>query len=452
MSLAQELAHNAAFGRLIETRPGITKRALHPLVCDLIMQCSLTTVGDAMKMYRDSQESQGPPAGFGSTSLYQSPCSAPRPSNILENPVENPSHMGGADAEEEEEVEREEVVREAQRKGREKRLKGEVKALRARESWRQDLIDAVREEFRRTPDLEVSAPLAQRSGGHKPRSLVLHLSDIHVGQLFSRAKSGGLGGYDLSVFEKRAHALTQKVTALTQDIRRSGPVDRLVLLFNGDLVDGRDIHPGHDIQSEGMGPQMRVGPEVMAQAVVAPLARLFPQVDVFATPGNHGRLGKKGQLDRVEDSMDLVFMDILKLRCQSASNITWHPWDKSYAWFTLHGHTYFVAHGDAFKSWMNLPTYGATNYKGRLESLINRKIDVLLCGHHHNPAHWATGFTNIVLNGSWVGTGEFGAFLGMGGPPVQKMILVTEDFACSTSYDLILEKREKCLTGAPVEL
>lgn len=326
----------------------------------------------------------------------------------------------------------------------------ENKEWRERAAINADLLDALRSEFAAQPKLTVTRPSSRYTGQRAPRTLVLHLSDIHVGQLFNREKNGGLGEYSLEVFTERTHRLTDKVAALHEDLQRSGAVDRLVIVFNGDLVDGRDIHPGHDHQSVGMAAQLRIGPEVLAQAMLAPLAERFHQIDVFACPGNHGRIGKKGQLDRVEDSLDLVFMDILKLRCSGMDNINWHAWDKYFAWFELHGHTYFCAHGDAFKSWLNIPIYGAERYKSRIESLINRKIDVMMVGHHHSPANWATAFTNVVMNGSWVGTGDFGSWLGMGGAPTQKMVLVSDDFACATVYDLILADKKECLTAKPV--
>jgi hypothetical protein len=223
-------------------------------------------------------------------------------------------------------------------------------------------------------------------------------------------------------------------------------------VLGGDLVDGRDIHPGHDHESVGIGLQLRVGPEVFARCLIGPLAAEFAEVEVVAFPGNHGRLGKKGQLDQVRDSLDLVFVDILELHCAGMANVTWHPRTTWFSYFTLHGHTYFASHGDNFKAWSGIPFYGAQRNKMNVESMINHTLDCILTGHHHTPAGFWRGYGKVIMNGSFVGASTFGSWLGYGGPPVQKLLLVDDTYACASEFDLILADVAECLTLEPLAL
>ena len=344
-----------------------------------------------------------------------------------------------------------EQIREEQRQRRLTEAERTAKEMGRIAANRADLIDEIRRDVEHQPVIYVQPPRPDRSP-RKPRSLILFLSDVHVGQLAVRSDLGGLGGYDLGVYEERIGRVADKTLAIADDLRAGGPVDHLVIVFGGDIIDGRDIHPGHDHQSIPMGAQLRRGSEIMARRLMAPLASGFPRITCYQIPGNHGRIGRKGQLTIAGDSLDLVFGDYLKFRCEGMGNIEWRPQETWFAHFTLHGHAYFAAHGDAFKSWAGTPFYGATRYMGRIQSMLHRPIDALLVGHHHSPASFGSGHSNIVMNGSVVGTGSFGSWLGFASPPVQKLILSSADYAAATVYDLILASRAESLTEVPDDL
>lgn len=331
-----------------------------------------------------------------------------------------------------------------------KSAREENKILLGASAKNDELLELMAENFKSQPEIEMIEYEEHVENGK--RSLVLFLSDIHTGQMYDDATGGGLGRYNLKIMQQRAKTLASKVVHIKEDLSRSAPVEHLVIIYGGDHIDGRTIHPGHDHESAGIVDQLRQGPEIMARLLMRPLAKAFNKVDVFAVPGNHGRMGRKGELNRVSDSLDLVFMDILQQRCSPLKNVTWHPWNSWFQWFKLHGHSFFVAHGDAFSSWLGIPFYGAQRYKQKVESLINEPLDVLMVGHHHSPAHWHTAFSNIIMNGSWVGTGNFGAWLGLGGAPTQKLVLVTDEYAAATTYDIILENRQVMLSAKPIVL
>jgi len=341
------------------------------------------------------------------------------------------------------------LAADVQRKGQERDLRVENRRLREELERRANLTDALRAELAATPILTIPRP--RISHDERPeRTLLAICTDVHTGQLYSG--DGGLGKYNLDEFARRASRYAEAIIQIAEDYRRSGPTERLVIVFGGDLVDGRLIHRGQAIQSEEMATQLNVGPRVMSEGVMAPLSEAFAHIDVFGCIGNHGRLGQKGEMARVGDSLDTVFMDILQLRCQGMPNITWHPRDLWYADFRLHGHRYFAAHGDNFKSWNAIPAYGAIRNKGRMEGITNSVIDVICTGHHHSAANLHVNHGLVVLNGSWVGASEFGTWLGMSGPPVQKLLSVTDRFPAAAIHDIYLVDPADCVTHEPIDL
>lgn len=329
-----------------------------------------------------------------------------------------------------------------------------ARALQAALADRADLIAAFHEAVAAYPRERVTAPLPApdvRLGGD--RTLVLFLSDIHIGQLFERVRGGGLGEYDLARFRLYVDRLVAKVLAVARDLRAAGPVRRLIVIWGGDLVDGRDIHAGHTLEATFIAVQIRVGVLTLSDLLVARFSAAFESVEMFGFPGNHGRQGKKGQLDYVRDSNDTIFLDWLEDRCCALSNVRWHPRDTWFSSFTLYGHWFLAAHGDSFKSFARIPFYGSMRYLSDLSALFHRPIDVLLCGHHHSSASFPKGFANIAMNGCWPGTSTFGSHqLGVGGPPVQKLLLVTPELPAATQYDLFLATRAEMLTHEPVNL
>jgi len=349
-------------------------------------------------------------------------------------------------------------IEKVQRQTQEEQLKRRIEEAKGEaEEWRkaavdqQDFLDSLRAVVEARP--AIKAPKPKPSTTHKDDvDLIAFISDVHVGQDFSIGDSGGLGEYNIASFMERAARYTDAILAFVKIYRRSFNVNRLIIIWGGDLVDGRTIHPGHEIQSEFIATQLDIGPQVMAQVVVQRLAAEIPHIDNFFTPGNHGREGRKGELHRVFDNFDTVFYNIVALHCRDLKHVVFHKAAQWYVDFRLRGHRYFASHGDNFKSWSGVPFYGATRNKGRMEGITNDMIDVIITGHHHAPANFHVNHGQVVMNGSWVGAGDFGTWLGMAGPPIQKLIVVHDDYPVMSVHDIYLVKPKDALTHKPIDL
>lgn len=278
------------------------------------------------------------------------------------------------------------------------------------------------------------------------------LSDVHCGQQLFSERSGGLGSYDLDQFRERARNYTRQVISVLLPLVEKGDLTRLVIDLLGDFPDGRTIHPGQAIQSVPYALQMAFGPEVIAQEVIYPLANLVPQIVIIQEPGNHGRTGDKGELDKVLDSSDTVFYHILQIRTEGLKNVVWIPNETWFSYYKIYDHCVFSEHGDTVKSQGDTVAQALLKRKRKMMDMVGGPIDLFTMGHLHCPTSVPQGYGYAVENGSWPGNTEYSMELGSASMPLQKLLLVTPDNPKFADYDLRLASKEEVITIQPAIL
>lgn len=310
-----------------------------------------------------------------------------------------------------------------------------------------DALDDIREGFRELPQLNV--PAVRTVIENKPHiTLVLPLYDLHIGHI----TNGPLGVTNEDTYITRCTTLAEDILTEIKAIKHTKAIDRMVILFGGDIVEGRTIFQGQAKESAPLRYQLTVGPEVMARNLITPLAKALPALDVFTVPGNHGRIGDKNEFDKTDDNLDIIFSHILQLRCENIKNITWHEPTTWFNYFAVYNHTFLAVHGDGFKSFGGVPFYGAVKYKDKLQDVLNSKFDVLIAGHHHTSAEWTRGVSKICLMNNWAGTSDYSATMALGGPPSQKMILVDPSNPMLAVYEFMIARYENAVQIEPVVL
>ena len=276
----------------------------------------------------------------------------------------------------------------------------EARELRQLASARAELLAALQYEYEREPVVTLPPPRA--TFGKIPAVVTLQLADVHGGQLMALDRGGGLGAYNLDVFCDRIDLLAAQTLRDLEMLRTQYDINQLILAAGGDLGDGACIYPNHPREAVGLAKQLRIIPRVLHERLLRPLAAAVPGIEFFGVPGNHGIVGgRKMPLDYVEDNLDIVIMDALRMRCEftGITNVRWHPWDTWYAYWQLWGHTFFLSHGDTFKAWLGIPFYGAQRAHSRVQSMLGTQIDCMLSNHHHSAAHFGSGMSYMSMKG-----------------------------------------------------
>jgi hypothetical protein len=178
---------------------------------------------------------------------------------------------------------------------------------------------------------------------------------------------------------------TEKVMELTAIQRAHHPVKEATLMFGGDMVEGIGIFPGQAYEVEAhLFEQLFEASRVM-ESMVASFAGFFEKVNVVCEFGNHGRIGRKGDMP-YGDNIDRVAYRITQDRTNHLKNVSWQQSDDWYQIVRIGNYEALLVHGDEIKSFGgNTPAFGILRKANAWSTgVVERFLDVYM-GHFHTP-------------------------------------------------------------------
>jgi transposase-like protein len=244
--------------------------------------------------------------------------------------------------------------------------------------------------------------------------LILHTSDLHMGERVDAGEIAGLNGYDEEVARTRMHRLFSAACTVGPRWMEETSCDGVLLTMAGDLVSG-DIHDELTRTNALVSnEQVRAVVEVYS-AGIAMLLRTYPKVHVVAVPGNHGRQTAKPTAKLAARlSYDILAADMLRDRLREEARVSWSIATGFDVTVPLYGRNIMVTHGD------RIGTGGGQGFAGPVLPIIRGgnkvrlqahsaglAVDLILMGHYHTSA----APPGILCNGSVVGLSEYGAGL-----------------------------------------
>ena len=252
---------------------------------------------------------------------------------------------------------------------------------------------------------------ARPSKGSKHReSIVLFLSDIHMGEVVSLSAMGGRNSYNMAIAAARLERYFQSVIKLGTEHWTGPPPDSIYLVLGGDLVSGEiheELAKTNDLQAI---PAVRVLAEALA-AGLSLLRQSFPSIpiNVISVPGNHGRTTKKPENKGFAiNSYDMLVGLLLEwwASTKGVKNVSFSAPHAGDAFVTIHGWNVLFTHGDRIGSRGGSGFVGpaATAARG-MQKLVQdylaegKVIDVIVMGHFHTPLELEYGFVNPSLVG-----------------------------------------------------
>lgn len=273
----------------------------------------------------------------------------------------------------------------------------------------------------------------------------LLLGDLQVGELVDITTTGGLGQYNRDVFELRANILKHKVERIIRGHQQMYPIRTLNILGLGDFVEGMNIYPGQLSHLDmDLMEQVFTGAAKVAEMIVY-WTGLVDHINLFGVLGNHGRIGRKGELP-VTANMDYLFLKYVELLLKDyveAGTVTCEFPKSFFQVVERQNHRFFLVHGDDIKGWMSLPWYGAQRAVSKWQELIQERFDYFIFGHHHTTATWEANSKEVIANGSFVGTNEYSAkIMNIGGRPSQILFGLHPRVGLTWRYRLMLDEGE----------
>ena len=221
---------------------------------------------------------------------------------------------------------------------------------------------------------------AAKSGTGKPEAAVLHLSDWQLGKVTE--------SYSSEIAAARVDRLAEKLDRLTLIERADHPVPECHNLLGGDLVEGASIFPGQAFEIDaGLFRQVFTAVGALERLIRSQLAG-FDTVHCWEVAGNHGRLGRRGDMPR-EDNADLFVYRETRARLaayEHEGRLVWHPRERWYTIVEIGAYRALLVHGDQVKQFGgNTPAFGIARKVNAWAAGVLPEFRDCYMGHFHQP-------------------------------------------------------------------
>jgi hypothetical protein len=239
--------------------------------------------------------------------------------------------------------------------------------------------------------------------------------------------------FDIATLSKRIETFAEKVLELTEIQRKHHPVKECVLMFGGDMVEGVSIFPGQAYEIEAhLFEQLFEVTRIMEQ-MVRTFSAYFEKVSIVCEYGNHGRLGRKGDMPN-GDNIDRVAYKITNDRTKDLKNVTWQQSDDWYQMVNIGNYKALLVHGDEIGSYGGILRKVSSWSTGVVEPFSDCYV-----GHFHTPTTLTMANAGrIFVSGSPESHNEYArAYVGAVGKPSQRLHFidpqkgrVTSEYTC----------------------
>ena len=287
------------------------------------------------------------------------------------------------------------------------------------------------------PPEPIIRPITTKSEKHR-QAVVLHLSDLHVGEVVQRSEVMGVNEYNLEISQNRIARLFNATSILlTSAWPASDPApERVYVLLGGDLISGHGLHPDHE-RTDSVTAYQQV--KLCAEAIASGINHLHEslikrfkktvEIVIISVVGNHGRdtFGKPRTKLVSLQSYDTLVSDFVEAQLKHIKTITHYRPRGFDAYFDAVGWPILLTHGDRMGSGGGTGFIGpsAVIVKGHRKILDTehrqrRPVYKVFSGHFHTTCVTPFGFGN----GSGIGYGEFAKSIRADPEPAQQNLAV----------------------------
>jgi hypothetical protein len=204
--------------------------------------------------------------------------------------------------------------------------------------------------------MQYTAPKERLS---QPVTCVLHLTDLHNGEVTVKDEVDGFGEFNPEIFDSRIRYLGESILKYVATQRAGYHIPKLQIIGTGDYVSG-DIHDELKVTNAYPTPVQAVRCGYTLGALVSMLAPHFESVDTdWITNDNHGRMGRKNQAAQGgQNNWGYVVAHVVKQHASTLPNVKVNIHAKSSAIVRVGSENYLTFHGHEIKGWAGIPYYG----------------------------------------------------------------------------------------------
>ncbi len=262
-------------------------------------------------------------------------------------------------------------------------------------------------------------------------SLVIHISDLHLGKLILDTIGKAL--FNAEISKKQFDILVHQIITIVRKVEKSGDIiDEIILCLNGDLVDSETIYETQPFHIEKhVLDQLRLATNLLWDKLIIELHKCKPDITirVIACRGNHGRTF--GAETSNWDNVVYLLLEILAKATGLPVNVSTSLHE--YNTFMVKGHKGLMRHRGPKQD--STPS-AMQKYAGWLDL---HKFDFMLQAHWHS---WSIGGYNgkpIFRNGSLPGSDDLSESMALQNPPMQGAFLINKKDCPYAIYPLYLD-------------
>ena len=303
-------------------------------------------------------------------------------------------------------------------------------ALAKAKKGREDLVEAVYSAAKDAALLVGAGTVIKPQKDARRRSgevALLHTTDWQLGKQTA--------GYSIEVCGQRLRTLVEKTLMLTEIQRAHHPVKHCEIFLGGDMVEGLGIFPGqaYEVQTHLFDQLFTTAGFI--DEIVRTIAANFETVKVTCEYGNHGRLGRKGDMPS-GDNIDRMAYQIAQDRAKNLPNVSWQMSSNWYQIAEVGNYRALLVHGDEIKSFGgNTPAFGILRKCNAWATGVVPAFHDVYMGHWHTPMSLtlANG-GRVFVTGSPESENVYAAeFVAAKGKPSQRLHFIDPEKARTTA-------------------
>ena len=175
--------------------------------------------------------------------------------------------------------------------------------------------------------------------------------------------------YNSKVMHKRVHRFVDKATKITDIQRKAHPVDEVVILFGGDMIEGLFNFPTQPFEIDATLFEQFVTVANLIVEVVHRALAVYPSVTVIGEWGNHGRLGSRRDAVPRSDNADRMTYELARqILKSSGAKVTWEDSGEDIQRVEVGAYRALLIHGDEIGRSGFASTNTITNHVNRWRS------------------------------------------------------------------------------------
>jgi hypothetical protein len=272
---------------------------------------------------------------------------------------------------------------------------------------------------------------------------LIHLSDLHVGEVVRSEEVGGVNEYSPEIFKRRFRRMIDASIQIIPRWAADCDLKGVIVALNGDLVSGNIHAELRETNALTAHEQVALATDEIAEGL-RQVADKFGAVLVTVTPGNHGRTTEKTHAKRMAAlSYDTMIGNILAREFASDPRITVNMSAGADIVFPIFGWSVLQTHGDS------MGTGGGQGFAGPELPIVRggkriklsgfstgERYDIMLTAHYHTSSNPGT----MLANGSMVGYSEYAVRIrGVPESPMQWLALIHEKWGLRERVPVVLE-------------